>query len=179
MKKILYLFAAVVLFSSCDDGEIVIENLNFANSKITSCVNTPTGLLFKTNGQELLLIDVPATLFDTVVSNAADPKIYTLQPNQQEIIYRKYNGAVSSTTICSLVPPATPNVADQWIGQPGGTIEVITSEVTNTNATTGEVTRTGFSYVIRFKNVQLKNEQSSFVYEDYYFGEYIVNTTTP
>ncbi|UYW01733.1 hypothetical protein K5I29_02065 [Flavobacterium agricola] len=174
MKKILGLLASIALLTSCDDGDIVIESLNFGNAQITTCVAAPTGLLFKTNAQELLLIDVPANLFGNQLSTAENPKTYTLQANKQEIIYRQYSGNVNSSAICSAIPPASPTVSDQWLGQPGGVIEVITSEVFTTNTTTGVTTVSGYSHVIRFRNVQLRNEQSSFVYEMYNFGEYVV-----
>ena len=174
MKKVIYLLVLFTLFSSCDDGDIVLENLNFGNAQVTSCgaATNPSGLLFKTSGSQLLLIDIPATIFDTVLSTNTNPKLHTITANQ--IIYRKYSGNTNKNIICDMVPPASPTVIDQWVGQPGGTIEVITSEINTTNTTTGITSLTGYSHVIRFKNVQLKNDQNSFFYEDYYFGEYVV-----
>lgn len=174
MKKIIYLLALFTVFGSCDDGDIVLENLNFGTAPITYCgiATEPSGLLFKTSGSQLLLIDIPATFFDSILSTAENPKVYTITNNQ--IIYRKYSGSVNKSAICDVVPPATPSVVDQWIGQPGGTIKIITSEIKTMNETTGIATLTGYSHVIRFKNIQLRNDQNSFFYEDYYFGEYIV-----
>jgi len=162
------------MFSSCDDGDIVLENLNFGNATISTCspATVASGLLFKANESEILLINIPPTTFDSVTSTVENPKVLTISNDQ--ILYRKYSGKVSNSVICDAIPPASPSVIDQWTGQPGGTIEIITTDIVSTNQTTGVRSITGYSNVIYFKNLQLKNDQNGFVYESYYFGEYIV-----
>lgn len=175
MKKILYTLALATLLYSCDDGDLVIENLSFDNTTISKCGNntTPTGLLFKVNGSELLLINIPANYFDATLSTIDAPKVHTLTANQ--LIYRKYSGSVNANIICSDVPPATPTVSNEWLAAAGGTIEIVTSEKYTINEVTGISVLTGYSHDIRFKNVLLSNAESNFVYDDYYFGEYITN----
>ena len=175
MKKFIYILGLAALLSSCDDGDLVLENLNFSSVNIARCTNQalPTGKLFKINGSELLLINVPYTLFNNTTSTAENPKIHTLSTNQA--FYRKYTSAVNNNVICSDIPPATPTVQNEWVAAPGGTIEVITTEKYTLNTTTNTSELTGYSHVIRFKNVQFSNGTNAMVYDNYLFGEYITN----
>lgn len=175
MKKFIYILGLAALLTSCDDGDLVLENLNFNNVSITRCTNQPlpTGKLFKINGSELLLINIPYTLFNNTTSTTTQPKIHTLSLN--EAFYRKYNGTINNNVICSDIPPASPTVQNEWVAAPGGTIEVITTEKFTLNPTTNISELTGYSHVIRFKNVQFSNGTNAMVYDDYLFGEYITN----
>lgn len=175
MKKFIYILGLFAFFTSCDDGDLVLESLNFSNTSIMRCNNQPlpTGKLFKINGSELLLINIPSNLFNNTTSTAAQPKTYTLA--QGQVFYRKYTANISNNVICSDIPPASPTVQNEWVAAPGGVIEVITTEKFTLNTTTNTSDLTGYSHVIRFKNVQLSNGTNSMVYDDYLFGEYITN----
>lgn len=171
MKKIFGLLVCLLLLSSCDDGDLVVETFNFDNVSIQKCSDRDP--LFKINGQELLLLDIPSSFFPNEVTPEGQPRIATVSSSNR-IIYRKYSDAVNNSVICSDVPPANPVVQEEWNAADGGTIEITTTEVTTTNPDTNETTVTGYKHQIKFINVEFVGSQNSFVYDEYLFGDYTV-----
>lgn len=172
MKKVFGLLVCALLLSSCDDGDIVLQSFNFGTAAIQKCSDKE--VLFKTNSEELLLMDIPASYFLNEVTPDGSPRIVTIS-SVNKIFYRKYSGTVSNSTICSDIPPASPTVLNEWTAAEGGTIQIITTEKTTTNQTTGEVTVTGYNHQIKFINVQFVGSNDSFVFDEYLFG---THTTT-
>jgi hypothetical protein len=171
MKKIFGLLVCVLLLSSCDDGDLVVETFNFDDASIQKC--TDSAPLFKINAEELLLLDIPASFFPNEVTPDGQPRIATIS-SENRVIYRKYDGEVSNSVICSVVPPASPLVQQEWNAAAGGTIEIVTTEVTTTDPVTSEVTVTGYKHQIKFITMEFVGTQNSFVYDEYLFGGYIV-----
>lgn len=173
MRKIFGLLVFVLLLSSCDDGDLVVETFNFDSVAIEKCNDEDP--LFKINGQELLLLDIPATYFPNEVTPEGEPRIAEVS-SVNRVLYRKYSSEVSNEIICSAVPPASPVVEQEWSAASGGKIEIVTTEITSTNPDTGAVTVTGYNHNIKFINMEFVGSQNSFVYDEYLFGNY---TTTP
>lgn len=169
MKKLLGIFACMVLLASCDDGDIVLQSFDFDAATIQKCGDRE--LLFKTKGEELLLVDIPASNFPNEVTAEGTPRIVTISSTSR-VLYRKYNGTVSSATICSDVPPASPTVVNEWGAATGGQIQIITTEKTETDPDTNEVTVVGYNHQIKFINIQFVGTEDSFVFEEYLFGTY-------
>jgi len=169
MKKLFGLLVCALLLSSCDDGNIVLQSFNFGTATIQKCSDKE--VLFKINGEELLLVDIPATYFPNEVTPDGSPRIVTIS-SANRILYRKYNGTVSNSVICSDVPPASPTVLNEWTAANGGTIQIITTEKTTTDSVTGNVTITGYNHQIKFINIQFVGSDDSFVFDEYLFGTY-------
>lgn len=172
MKKLFGLLVCALLLSGCDDGDIVLQSFNFDNETIQTC--TDKDLLFKTNGEELLLIDIPATNFPNEITPEGEPRFVTITGTNR-VLYRKYNGSVSNLTICSVIPPASPTVVNEWTAASGGQIQIITTEKTTTDPVTSEVTVTGYNHQIKFINIQFVGPEDTFVFEEYLFGTHTVN----
>ncbi|MGX7668519.1 hypothetical protein [Flavobacterium pedocola] len=172
MKKFFGLLVCALLLGSCDDGDMVLESLNFDSVSIQKC--TDKEVLFKIKGEELLLLDIPASNFPNEVTPVGSPRIVEITESNM-VLYRKYNGSLSNSTICSEIPPATPTVLKEWTASPGGTIQIITTEKTVTDPVTNEVTVTGYNHQIKFINIQFVNPDDSFVFEEYLFGTYTTN----
>ncbi|HSD14022.1 MAG TPA: hypothetical protein VLB74_05190 [Flavobacterium sp.] len=173
MKKIFGLLVCILLLSSCDDGDLVVETFNFDEVEIEKCDDKDP--LFKINGAELLLVDIPASNFPNEVTPEGEPRIVDIS-SENRVMYRKYSDVVSNTIICSAVPPATPTVEQEWNAAIGGRIEIVTTEITTTDPDTGVVTITGYNHEIKFVNMEFVGSQNSFVYDEYLFGDYV---TTP
>lgn len=167
MKKLFGILVCSFLLSSCDDGDIVLQSFNFDSVAIQKCSNKE--VLFKINGEELLLIDIPSFNYPNEVTPSGEPRIVTIS-SVNRVFYRKYNGNISNNTICSEVPPASPNVLNEWTAATGGTIQIITTERTTTDEVTGEVTVTGYNHQIKFINIQFVGSDDSFVFDEYLFG---------
>ena len=117
MKKILIIVFSFFLFSSCDDGELTLESFNFENQTIQKC--TDNYLLFKTKNDELLLLNIPEGVYNTLFASSptnGTPREATIG-GTNEIFYRKYSGNVSNATVCALVPVSTPTVTKEWKNQ--------------------------------------------------------------
>ena len=164
MKKLLVLAASVFLLQACDDGDITLESFNFDTVDVQEC---PTNdLVFKINGEELLLLNIPASSFANVETPDGSPRIVNVSASNQ-IIYRIYSGNITDDNICDLVPPATPVVEQEW-NATGGTIEIITDALYDTDG----ITVTGYTHNIKFVNVNFSGPSNSFSFTEYLFGNH-------
>ena len=164
MKKLLVLAASVFLLQACDDGDITLESFNFDTVNVQEC--STNDLVFKINGEELLLLNIPASSFANVETPDGSPRIVNVSASNQ-IIYRIYSGNVTSTNICSTIPPATPVVKNEW-NATGGTIEIITDALYASDG----ITITGYNHNIKFVNVNFSGSSNSFSFTEYNFGNY-------
>ena len=57
MKKLIVLVASVFMLQACDDGDITLESFNFDTVNIQECPDN--NLIFKINGDEIFLINIP------------------------------------------------------------------------------------------------------------------------
>ncbi|MEW5675873.1 hypothetical protein ABGT15_06130 [Flavobacterium enshiense] len=169
MKKFFGLLVCAMLLSSCDDGDLVLESFNFDAATIQKC--TDKEVLFKINGGELLLLDIPASNFPNEATPVDTPRIVTISGSNR-VLYRKYNGTITNNTICSVIPPANPTVINEWTAATGGTIQIISTEKTTIDPVTSEVTVTGYNHQIKFINIQFVSNDNTFVFEEYLFGTY-------
>jgi hypothetical protein len=87
------------------------------------------------------------------------------------VIYRFYNGVVASDNICETIPPATPNVIDQWTAT-GGTIQIYTTAIKTTNTTTNATKITGYNHNIVFKNITFSKGNGEQRYDSFTFGNF-------
>jgi hypothetical protein len=172
MKKLFGLLVFALLLSSCDDGDLVLESFNFDSASIQKCDDKE--ILFKINGDELLLVDIPASSFPNEVTPVGEPRIISIA-GSNNVIYRKYSGNASNGTMCSEIPPASPTVLNEWTAASGGSIHIITTEKTTIDPVTNEVTITGYNHQIKFINIQFVNPENTFVFEEYLFGTYTTN----
>jgi hypothetical protein len=163
MKKIIVFIVCVFLFS-CDDGDITLQSFNFEGQSVQKCADN--NLIFKIKNDELLLIDITESNFANVVTPDGEPREVTIN-SSNAVIYRKYSGNLSSTTICASLPPATPVVSKEWEAT-GGTILIETNERFDTDGTT----LIGYTHNITFVNVSFSNADNTFSFTTYIFGDY-------
>mgnify|MGYP003459866574 CR=1 FL=1 len=161
MKKLLVLVASVFMLQACDDGDITLESFNFDDVAIQEC--TDNNLIFKINNDELLLLNIPESSFANVETPDGSPRIVPINTINQ-VIYRIYSENVTSTSICALVPPATPVVEQEWNAS-GGTIEIITDALYASDG----ITITGYTHNIRFVNVNFSGTSNLFNITEYIF----------
>ncbi|WP_333809567.1 hypothetical protein [Flavobacterium sp.] len=164
MKKLFVLVASVFMLQACDDGDITLESFNFDTVGIQKCTNN--NLIFKINGDELLLLNIPAASFANEETPDGSPRVVNVNASNQ-IIYRIYSGNINSNSICSTIPPASPTVQNEW-NATGGTIEIVTDALYAIDG----VTITGYTHNIKFKNVNFSGSSNSFSFIEYTFGNY-------
>jgi len=168
MKRVLSLLAFIILFSSCDDGNLVQEDIDFANVQTKVC--TANNIVYKLKEQEALLLEIPTSTFVNEPTGDT-PIIINIGTTSNRVVYNFYNGTVSTDNICETIPPATPYITDQWIAT-GGTIQIVTTTQKKTNADNS--TRiTGYNHNIVLKEVTFAKKNGTQRYETFVFGDYV------
>jgi hypothetical protein len=170
MKRILAILSLLLFITSCDDGNLTVDVIDFSEGPIQKC--NLKDIIYKVKGSEMMFIEIPSTYFtnDQTLGTA------TIIPlsNTLKVIYRRYASETSNLNICPQAPDATPNLTEQWQATEG-TIELTSTAVKTTNATTGFTKITGYNYYIVLKNVTFEKPSGPQVYETFVFGNY--NTT--
>ena len=171
MKKIIGLLSCLLIFGSCDDGDITTKGVEFdPNAPVKSC-SVNNGLYYKINGPEALILQTPPTSFTKEVTGNQPRTV--LIDNNTKVLLRSFNNTVTASYFCSVIPSSTPIVTEEWDALPGvsgqsGYLEITTTVLVN--QTTKDTT--GYNHNIVFKNITFANSKSSFVYDNYVYGTY-------
>ncbi|WP_348799654.1 hypothetical protein [Flavobacterium adhaerens] len=175
MKRIFGILCCTIAFSACDDGDLIVDTINFDEVSTSTC--TENNLLFKLKDSESLILDVPEDTFEDDVTETGEP--ITLNINStNRVVYNFYDGQVSSDNICDLIPPATPNINTQWTAA-SGVIEITTEAVKTADEDDGSTRITGYKNTIVFRNITFaKGDGTTQFYDVFSFGDYL-RTITP
>lgn len=122
-------FSLLLLFFACDDGDLQIETLDFDSVDPQTC-NTLIAedsegyVLFKINGDEALILELPSTAFkNEVVVDTLDVDV----SGNTKITYRIFDDTVNKDYFCSTVPLGTPLLTEEVPAKDG---EIIISTST-------------------------------------------------
>ncbi|MBW4361401.1 hypothetical protein [Flavobacterium taihuense] len=175
MKRFLGILTCVIAFMGCDDGDLIVDTIDFTDVTTSSC--SDNNLLFKLKESESLILNIPEETFTDNATEADKPiKLNVSSTNQ--VVYTFYDGKVASGNICNLIPPATPNIKNQWEAS-SGVIQITTTAVKKLNETDNSTRITGYNNNIVFKNITFdKGNGTSQFYETFSFGDY-VKTVNP
>lgn len=124
MNRVLLIFI-FCFFNSCDDGDLIIETIDFNDISITFCESTTTissTLFFKLNTTETLVLELQSGILKNEVS--ADT-IKSAIPGESQLIYRTFSDNISKNYFCDAVPPITPTVVEEYEGE-GGEVFITT-----------------------------------------------------
>lgn len=178
MKKLLFLFSFLFVLSSCDDGDVEIETINFEDVQPQKC--SETNLLFKINQTDALLFNIEnfstfndAFLNDITLVNA--PRTIAISSTSNKVIYRSYDGVVAATKFCGTITDANPAVVEEW-NAVSGTATVTTTAIKSINTDNGVEKISKYNHLIEFKNITFQKPVGVQIYETLSFGNY---QTTP
>ncbi len=174
MKKVVSLLVFVLLLNSCDDGNLILETINFEDAQTQSC--STNDIIYKLKDKEALLLEIPKTTFVNEPTDPDAPTLIDIDNSTNRVIYRGYNGTVASDNICNTIPPALPTVTDQWTAT-SGKIQIITTTITEAGSITGSTKITGYNHNITFKNITFAKNSGNQVYDSFPFGDYITPAT--
>nr|WP_297308588.1 hypothetical protein [uncultured Flavobacterium sp.] len=166
MKKIVFLLFASALFTNCNDGDLIFDDLNFAGN-VQKC--NQKSIFYKLNGNEMLLLNMTNHINDeTPLPLNQEFEI----SNSNNILYRQYSGKAIGGSVCDLIPPANPQVVTEYASNNGGTIKYkrIRQIIQPNNDSKVSI---NYVYTFNFQNIVLSNQDKQLKYEDYNFGEYI------
>lgn len=176
MKKIFGIFVLLFSLNSCDDGDFNIESFDFTDATTNSCNSGETGFfIYKINDNESLILQIPETSFVNTITPTDQPRIININ-NTNKVIYRLYTGSLTSSVICTTIPPATPTVSNEWNAL-SGNIEISTFVNKQVDETTNASEITGYTHTIVFRNVNFDtgngNQQ---LFTELVFGDYVTSS---
>ncbi|AOW10764.1 hypothetical protein [Flavobacterium gilvum] len=172
MKRFLGILVCLLALASCDDGDLIVDTIDFSAVTTSSCPDN--NLIFKLKESEALILNIPE---ETFVNDPTDPnapiKLDIGSANQ--VVYNFYNGKVVADNLCALIPPAIPSINKQWFAS-SGVIEITTTAVKKLDETNNSTRITGYNHNIIFKNITFKKEDNTTqFYETFPFGDYLKN----
>ena len=173
MKRFLGILICALAFNSCDDGDLILEDINFDDVNTQSC--DTNDILYKLKEKEALLLEIPKSVFVNEPTVPGNPTIIDIENSAIQVVYRFYNGTIATENICNTIPPALPNVTDQWTAS-SGKIQIITTTIKTTDATNNSTRITGYNHNITFKNITFDKATGPQTYDPFPFGDY---TTAP
>ncbi|UQD56486.1 hypothetical protein [Flavobacterium sp. K5-23] len=172
MKRVVSILAIALLLNSCDDGDLIQEDISFEEAITQSC--STNNIIYKLKEREALLLEIPSTSFandisltNTIIDINSSNRVY----------YRFYNGTVSAANICETIPAATPIVTDQWIAS-NGKINIKTTAIKTVNTTENSSRITGYNHNIFFNNITFNKSIGTQFYETFPFGDYVTTAVT-
>jgi len=122
MKLQIWLISAVLisLFSSCDDGDLIVTSFDFEDQELQVCGGESSVVFFKINNdaQESLALNIAST--SEIFLQEDIPDIQLSSTNF--VSYRKFNGDVSASYFCASVPPVAPQVTVEYLAESGSAI---------------------------------------------------------
>lgn len=173
MKK-LYTIALLsfLALQSCNDGDVVYENLEFGTSAVQKC--STKNFYYKTSDNEIIILDIEA---DSLLKT--DLHIEQVVGDRSTVLYRKYSDKVTGNVICDVLPPAYPNTVSELKAQNGGRI-IMDKLITTTTDEIKKSVSVGYSYTFNFTNIKFTNEDASeeLKFDRLNFGSY-KNSSSP
>lgn len=170
MKRFLGILICVFAFSGCDDGDLIVDTIDFSDVTTSSC--SDNNLIFKLKESESLILNIPEETFTENPTPTNDPIELDVNATNQ-VVYNFYDGKVATGNICDLIPPATPNIKNQWEAS-SGIIQITTTAVKQLNETDNSTRITGYNNNIIFQNITFtKPDGTTQFYETFPFGDYL------
>ena len=128
MRKLFFISIFLSLFSSCNDGDIIVTDFNFEASNLNNCGGPGAYVFYNINNSLFaesisLFLETSDILF--LESGIVE---YVLNGITYAVNYRKYDNDITDDYFCSNIPPATPIVTIEFLGASG--IAVLTTIVT-------------------------------------------------
>ena len=140
----------LTLFLSCDDGDLQIAPIDFDDAALEFCGSEPditTGLFFKINGENALILEIPSGV---LLNEESMDSIVSAIPSQTMVTYRIFDESVSSAYFCDQVPPASPNIVEDIPAEAG---ELVVNTVQNVADTTK------YDHTLTLRDLSLINSQ--------------------
>ena len=154
MKKAVFVVFLCWSLSSCDDGDLQIEEVDFDAVGIQTCPGiaepTETTFFFKIDEDEALLLQLAGGLLKNETSEPGT--LTSTIPDASQLIYRLFSDNVGVNYFCDDLPPLEPSVLKENPAT-AGDITVTTKVDTVTAASKT------YSHTIAIQNLALVNDQ--------------------
>ncbi|QIE58330.1 hypothetical protein G5B37_01755 [Rasiella rasia] len=118
MKKIVLFLFLIATLIACDDGDVVVTSFDFDDATLQNCGGPGSYVFFKinTNSNESLslLLGTSDSIF-----NVADTLSFQLDGSTNFLNYRTFSEAPTASYFCNSIPPTSPTVLQDYIGDDG------------------------------------------------------------
>ena len=140
MRNSLYLILVLNFLTSCDDGDIIVNDFEFDSRTISLCEGIgKTKVMYKINNQDVfeaisLVANNPnfSDASKVISQNTASTISFELS-GTNKLNFRTFDGEIPSTYFCSDIPASSPDVIEEFVSV-GGMV-VITTEAVSANET--------------------------------------------
>lgn len=129
MRFLLVILSSLLILQSCDDGDIVTTNFEFENTTLESCDNFEF-VFFKIQSESNESIALAFSPTQDFLTQTGQIEM-TLNGDDQ-VIYRRFSGEITSDYFCNPIPPTSPTVVDELRSTTG--VLTITTEAIETDA---------------------------------------------
>lgn len=137
MRTHFYILFLLVAFTSCDDGDIIVNNFNFEDSTLRSCAKVgKSKVLYITNNEdnfETISLQANNPSFSDLAGILIDdttPEVTFDLSSTNRLIYRTYNSEVPTNYFCTDIPPSNPKVIQEFVSVGGKVIITTTRNLT-------------------------------------------------
>ena len=131
MYRYLCVLFLIVVFTSCNDGDIIVTSFDFENQELSVCGEGTSKVLYNINNENIFetisftLSSSQLSILDNVLTTNTDQPISLPLTGSNEIIYRTYDGTVPNDYFCGVIPPSSPKVIEEFKSV-GGTVVIST-----------------------------------------------------
>lgn len=168
MNRFLVVLFALLLFTACDDGDIIVTDFDFdSDSSLKMCKSGKNNVLYIVNRDpdEAIVFNFEDEDFDGTHTEDTESVIWTISlGGKNALIYRAFDAPVDGGKyFCTGIPPTEPKVITEFQNIEGGRIELISTlieeefdEIDNTSNRTFEIR--AIAKDITLKNVAKEEE---------------------
>ncbi|TVZ28169.1 hypothetical protein JM83_3276 [Gillisia sp. Hel_I_86] len=135
MRNYFYLLFLLLGFTSCDDGDIIINNFDFEDDTLSSCdkIGRPK-VFFNINSDDIFesisLVSSNTAISDlaSILTTKTETDISFNLDSNNKINYRVYDGSITTDYFCNSLPPSSPKVIQEFVSV-GGTVKISTTRI--------------------------------------------------
>ncbi len=118
LKPLFFAFLGAILFWGCNDGDIIVTSFDFDDSTLENCGEAGGYVFFKINTGGTETISLRLGTSDQLFTESGT-RTFTLDDTNNFVNYRIFNGQVTSSYFCNEVPPSTPGISIEYLGNAG------------------------------------------------------------
>ncbi|WP_136467258.1 hypothetical protein [Flagellimonas onchidii] len=149
MRKFFLPFVILIgLLSSCSDGDLQVEIIDFNSVTLQTCSDpspSSSNVLFKINDTEALILDLQSGVLNNGEVGETITTTSTV-PSQSTLTYRNFSDNVTNNYFCDDIPPATPTVSQEIKAQ-DGIVTIVTVANEEGTSFVHTITLSGISFV--------------------------------
>ena len=103
---------------ACDDGDVIVTSFDFDDASLQNCGGPGSYVFFKINSESNESISLKLSTQDSIF-NVGDTLNFQLNGSENALNYRTFDVAPTAAYFCNSIPPTSPTVLQDFIGDDG------------------------------------------------------------